>query len=423
MANDGHLKLFKRDVRDWNRWRDLHPNIVPDLSQEYLGRVSVQHAEFDRAYYTGENFPKANLSHADLSQAYLVSGDFREATFVGAMLVRAQFLNANFSLANLLNANLSHASLTGANFSRAVLREAILKNAALYHADFSFANLTRADLSQTILKGANFSNADLSGAVLSGADLTDAALVGTNLRGANLREATLMGARIIQANLEDANLTNCAVYGISSWEVQLNNQTEQTGLIISKGGDPFITVDNLEVAQFIHLLLNNQKIRDVIDTITSKAVLILGRFTPERKAVLDAIREELRRRNYLPILFDFETPRSRDFTETVRTLAHIARFIIADLTEPSSLPKELESIAPTLAVPVQPILEGATRPYSMFQDYWKHPWVLRVYRYEALEGLIASLGDGVIAPAEAKVRELEDTRRAVAEEMLKQRRV
>ena len=45
-------------------------------------------------------------------------------------------------------------------------------------------------------------------------------------------------------------------------------------------------MDDLEIAQFIYLLLNNQKIRHVIDTITSKIVLILGRFTPERKAVL-----------------------------------------------------------------------------------------------------------------------------------------
>ena len=44
-------------------------------------------------------------------------------------------------------------------------------------------------------------------------------------------------------------------------------------------------VDDLEVAQFIYLLLNNQNVRQVIDTITSKIVLILGRFTPERKAV------------------------------------------------------------------------------------------------------------------------------------------
>jgi hypothetical protein len=78
-----------------------------------------------------------------------------------------------------------------------------------------------------------------------------------------------------------------------------------------------ITVDNLEMAQFLFLLLNNQKIREVIDTITSKAVLILGRFTRSRKSVLDAIRDALRRQNHLPILFDFESPSSRDLTETI----------------------------------------------------------------------------------------------------------
>ena len=64
-----------------------------------------------------------------------------------------------------------------------------------------------------------------------------------------------------------------------------------------------------QVAQFIYLLLHNDKIRQVIDTITSKAVLILGCFTDERKAVLDALREELRKFENLPILFDFETSR------------------------------------------------------------------------------------------------------------------
>jgi hypothetical protein len=92
----------------------------------------------------------------------------------------------------------------------------------------------------------------------------------------------------------------------------------------------------------------------------------------------------------------------------------MARFIIAELTDPSSLPKELEAIVPTLAVPVQPVLEGTTRPYSMFQDYWKYHWVLKVYRYESLEGLITSLGDKVIAPAEVKVQELEETRKIIA---------
>ena len=49
----------------------------------------------------------------------------------------------------------------------------------------------------------------------------------------------------------------------------------QKNLIITPHGEPAITVDNLEVAQFIYLLLNNESVRRVIDTITSKVVLIL----------------------------------------------------------------------------------------------------------------------------------------------------
>jgi hypothetical protein len=52
--------------------------------------------------------------------------------------------------------------------------------------------------------------------------------------------------------------------------------TRQENLIITPPGQA--DIDNIKVAQFIYLLLNNKEIRDVIDTITSKAVLILGRF-------------------------------------------------------------------------------------------------------------------------------------------------
>src|SRR6516165_1618260 len=180
--------------------------------------------------------------------------------------------------------------------------------------------------------------------------------------------------------------------------------------------------DNIEVAQFVYLLLHNEKIRDVIDTIGKKAVLILGRFTAERKAVLDALREELRKRDYLPILFDFDVPATRDITETVSLLARMARFIIADLTDPSSIPKELEAIVPNLAVPVQPLLEGASRPYAMFKDYWKYDWVLPVYRYDGLEPLLATLSKMVIVPAEENVEALQERRRRIEAELTKPRR-
>jgi hypothetical protein len=166
-------------------------------------------------------------------------------------------------------------------------------------------------------------------------------------------------------------------------------------------------VDNLEVAQFIYLLLSNAKIRQVIDTITSKVVLILGRFTPERKVVLGSIRDELRKRDYVPVLFDFEKPASKDLTGTISTLANMARFIIADLTDPSSVPHELATVVPGTIVPVQAILLEEQREYAMFPDLVRrHHWVLEPYQYKSPQLLLEQLNERVIAPAEAKAKEL-----------------
>jgi hypothetical protein len=169
---------------------------------------------------------------------------------------------------------------------------------------------------------------------------------------ADLGGADLSYATLVRTNLERANLTGCSVYGISAWNIRLEEAT-QSNLVITPKDESVIQVDNLEVAQFVYLLLNNERIRSVIDTITSKVVLILGRFTAERKTILDAIRVELRMRNYLPILFDFQKPESRDLTGTVTTLANMARFIIADVTDPSSSPYELGRIVPNTKVPLQ----------------------------------------------------------------------
>jgi hypothetical protein len=276
--------------------------------------------------------------------------------------------------------------------------------------DLTGANLYEANLIGVSLSYANLSQADLIKVKFIGADLRYANLSRTNLSKAdlslaNLSHAILNESILVRTNFTDATLTNCHIFGISAWGIELQGAT-QNNLVLTARDEATITVDNLEIAQFIYLLLNNPKIRDVIDTIARKAVLILGRFTPERKAVLDALREALRTHGYVPILFDFDKPASLDLTETVTTLAHLARFIIADLTEPSSIPKELEAIVPTLAVPVQPLLEGSTRPYAMFKDYWKYHWVLEVYRYNGLEELLTSLKEHVIEPAERKAREL-----------------
>jgi hypothetical protein len=74
---------------------------------------------------------------------------------------------------------------------------------------------------------------------------------------------------------------------------------------------------------------------------------------------------------------------------------------------------------PSLPVASTLLLEGSSRPYVMFKDYWKYDWVLPVYRYEGLEPLLATLAEKVIAPAEGKVKGLEERRRLIEAELTK----
>jgi hypothetical protein len=84
----------------------------------------------------------------------------------------------------------------------------------------------------------------------------------------------------------------------------------------------------------------------VIATRTSKAVLILRNFALQRKEVLEAIREQLHERGYLPIMFDFEGPQNRNLVDTVITVARMSRYVIVDITQLRSMPSLLASSYP-----------------------------------------------------------------------------
>ena len=171
---------------------------------------------------------------------------------------------------------------------------------------------------------------------------------------------------------------------------------------------PSVTVDSLEIAQFTYLLLHNEKIRDVIDTVGKKGVLLLGRFTEGRLAILVRLRDQLRQRGFLPMVFNFDKPETRGFTETVRVLAGLSRFVIVDITNPRSAPLELQATVPECMIPFVPILERGEEPFSMFQDLWitYRAWVLDPIRYPSVERLLQVLDSEIIGPAEAKFAEL-----------------
>lgn len=451
MGNEDQLKILRQGTDTWNKWRTVNSDQV-DLSEACLlsaklSEANLRGANFVKANLRGADLRKADLSEADLRKACLFVADLSGAKLIGARLVGAKFYGADLRGADLSEANLCEADLSGAkligaklseaNLSKAKLnkatlsgtelRKAILAKAILYGAYLIGANLSEADLSEadlneakildSDLRKANLSKANLGGVALCKTNLSKAILSGADLRGANLRGADLskvdlsgadlQGAVLIETNLERANLTGCKVYGISAWNLKLNG-AKQNNLIITKSYEPAISVDSLEVAQFIYLLLNHKKIRDVIKSVTERGVLILGRFGDGGLEVLQSIAAKLREMEYLPIIFDFDRPDDKNYTETVKTLVGLSRFVVADLSGPS-VPHELYATVPHFKIPFIPVIEESRTPYSMHKDILEYPWVLSpVVEFKDKEHLIELIPSRVIEPAERMCKERQD---------------
>lgn len=349
MANYEHLNRLRDGKINWNQWRDSNPEIVPDLSGADLHRADL----YER-----------NLKGVNLHGTDLLGADLRHVDLTFATLERARLRHANLRYANLCFANLIEADLYNAN---------------LYQAKLSSSNLVKA----------NLMTADLTGTDLSGADLT---------------ESNLALSRLVETNLTGAKLNNCCIHGISAWKVTLTD-TIQSNLVISSRGEPTITVDNLEVAQFIYLLLNHKRLRDILNSVTQRGVLILGRFSSGGYEVLQSLAEGLRVLKYLPIIFDFDRPDDRNYTETVKTLVGLSRFVIVDLSGPS-VPQELYATVPHFKVPFVPVIEKGRKVYSMFVDLLEYPWVIKPpIEYKNKEELNQILLSRIVTPAEDHVLE------------------
>jgi len=353
MANIQQLEIIKQGVDIWNNWRVKHqPEIEIDLS------------------------------------------------------------NADLSGINLDNVNLKNANLANVSFRGASLREADLSNAILTDSQFGKANLSRANLSKTNLYWANFWQTNICEGNLSGAELWHANLTNTNLSKANLEKADLTSAVMVETDLRGANLSGAIIYGISVWNVE-SEGAMQTNLIITKPNEPLITVDDLEIAQFIYLILNHQKLRKAFNAVTERGVLILGRFGGGGLQLLQSIAASLRIRKYLPIIFDFDRPFDRDYTETVKTLVGLSRFVIVDLSGPS-VPQELYATVPFFDIPFVPILKTGTNAYSMFKDLFKYQWVVRPpFEFEDENHLLGTVIPNIISAAEERHKE----RQALLEEL------
>jgi hypothetical protein len=84
--------------------------------------------------------------------------------------------------------------------------------------------------------------------------------------------------------LMGAELRDCLVYGMSTWDLDLQCAKQENLAIRYRplpGDDREETavVDSLDLAAFMYLTINNRNIGRIIEAAGRKWVLILGRFT------------------------------------------------------------------------------------------------------------------------------------------------
>src|SRR5919109_754383 len=74
MANEEHLARLKQGVEAWNKWREVHPQLRPDLTRATLTRADLSHAILIRAVLKEAILDSAGIGwttfgDVDLSQA------------------------------------------------------------------------------------------------------------------------------------------------------------------------------------------------------------------------------------------------------------------------------------------------------------------------------------------------------------------
>jgi len=391
------LEHLKKDHPNFQgNWEDLRQFLL-------LAQSPIRSPEREQALEAWSGYKKKRqveeLQNNESSERVLTKGGYIRSLSMRVIDLRG---------ATLDDLIIGYVDMRGVILDNASMRGAWMKGVS-----FQDASLKRVDfqpsggMRNTRMMEANFNYCDLTEANLQSADLSDSTFKETVLVSADLSHANLSNSVFTSSNLQNAILSNSRVYGVAAWNLNKEGAI-QKNLLIEPAND-VISVDDLEIAQFVYMLLNNNNITNAISTIGKKGVLILGRFTPERKIILDSIREELRNNyNLLPIVFDFDRATEKDVTETIKILAGLSRFVIADISEPKSSPLELQATVPNYMVPFVTIIQQGERPFSMFVDLWKkyEKWVLKPLEYASLEELLANFRKGIINRALKKEKEL-----------------
>jgi uncharacterized protein YjbI with pentapeptide repeats len=394
-------EFFKRDeaerrlkdgVAAWNQWRAAHPGMEPDLTGSDLEGVDLG-CPYDDPH--SENSYEENDGAINLHSVRLMGANLRGANLRGANLSAAKLMDADLSGAVLDRAELAAADLEGATLNEAKAQWARAQRAYMVGTKLVSAKLEYADLTGSDLSLAKCEDANLTGTWLSFCDLTNTDFTGAHLCGAHLNYA-----RLVETKLPGADLTGAFVYGIAAWNLNVENAT-QFDLVITPRDEPEITVDRIEIAQFVYLLVNNERIRDAIDTLGRKCVLLLGRFRGPGWDVLQTLKSALRARGFVPMLFTFGPEERKSRLDTVETLALLSRLVVADITDPRAVIGELARIEKHMArVPVEIVIKESEQPDAMLDGVLSAGAAL--HRFRDVTNLVDLLDTAILPRAEER---------------------
>lgn len=334
MTQDDYSEILAQGAKVWNVWRERNPGpMVRFVKPHWYSCPGPRGRQIKGRNRL--NFSGMNLSGVFISKAFAEGLNLRDSLFDGSTFDEGDFSRADFSGATFRNTKFFKSILTEANFD-----------------------------------GATFVNCNLNRVNLSGASF-------------HLKE-----------------ITETVVYGIAAWDLETSEETKQSKLVIEKTYDLYsnlidqgkvpMTVDDIELAQFVYYLSNHKKMRATLNIMNDRGVLLLGRFKDGGLERLYSMREWFQGKGYMAMIFDFARPDNLSLTEAVVTMAGLAKFVVVDLSG-SSVPAELQSILSQIKKPVLAFGD----PYSLFPDLSDQTSVITIESDELniLHGLEEKLPD------------------------------
>ncbi|GGG37263.1 hypothetical protein GCM10011344_42580 [Dokdonia pacifica] len=351
------IDLIDQGAEEWNNWvKELTKNVrgIKLHSDKSLRNYQSYHISLSIASLPKMKLSRRKFKQFDFSRLKIQSSEFNYVEFDDCDFFETQFDNSKFNYCIFKNCTFKKTYFIGAN---------------LNYSKFNNCKFIGCNLSKTEQYLTKYDNCTI---------------LYTYLKFANLTET----------HLYKTTIDSSKIYGVSTWGIKIEGSISKNLIITNdiEDNSSEISVDNIEIAQFIYMLIDNRKIRDVVTSLTSKVILILGRFTDERLEVLEGIKQKIRELGYIPVLFTFSPSLNRDLTETIQLIANISKMVFADITDPKSIPQELSTIIPNLpSLKVQPLLLEGNREYAMFEHWNRYPWVEDIFEYSSEQHLLSNV--------------------------------